>query len=99
LTVKTLAAALATKPKLLLLDEPIAGLNLAEVRQCVAMIEKVNKKLGLTILIIEHFMRVLTELSHRIMILENGSEICTGDPATVTQDRRVIESYLGEDYA
>jgi branched-chain amino acid transport system ATP-binding protein len=94
-----LAAALATKAKLILLDEPIAGLNPAEVRQCMAMIEKVNKQLGLTILIIEHFMRVLTELSHRMMILQNGAEICTDDPLTVAQDRRVIESYLGEDYA
>ena len=56
-------------------------------------------KLGVTIIIIEHFMKVLTELTETLLIIETGTEICCGDPHTVTSDPRVIESYLGEAYA
>jgi branched-chain amino acid transport system ATP-binding protein len=94
-----LAAALATRPKLLLMDEPIAGLNPAETTQAMAMIEKINKELGLTVIIIEHFMKVLSELSNRLMILENGQKICIGSPPDVVEDKRVINAYLGGTYA
>jgi len=90
-----LAAALATKPKLLLLDEPIGGLSPIEVRQSVAIFQKINKELGLTILIIEHLMKVLTEVSQQLMILQNGEKICIGPPQEVTKDKRVINVYLG----
>lgn len=90
-----LAAALATEPKLLLLDEPIGGLSPIEVRQSVTLFQKINKDLGLTIIIIEHLMKVLTEVSHRLLILHNGEKICIGSPQEVTQDKRVIEVYLG----
>lgn len=94
-----IAAALATKPKLLLLDEPIAGLSTHETRQCVDMFKQINKDLGLTIIIIEHFMKVLTELSDRLLILQNGGEICVDSPLAVTNNKKVIECYLGEDHA
>jgi branched-chain amino acid transport system ATP-binding protein len=94
-----IATALATKPKMLLLDEPIAGLNPTEIRQSIELFKRINQDLGVTILIIEHFMKVLTELSQRLMILENGAKICIGPPHEVTEDPRVIETYLGGCYA
>lgn len=90
-----LAAALATQPKLLLLDEPIGGLSPTELRESVTLIQKINKELGLTIIIIEHLMKVLTEVSQRLMILHNGENICIGPPQEITKDKRVIEIYLG----
>jgi branched-chain amino acid transport system ATP-binding protein len=94
-----IAAALATKPKLLLLDEPIGGLSPTEVRESVALIQKINKELGLTIIVIEHLMKVLTKIAQRLMILHNGEKICLGSPEEVAKDKRVIEVYLGVEYA
>lgn len=90
-----LAAAMATKPKLLLLDEPVGGLSPTEVGQFVVLVEKVNKDLGLSIIMIEHLMKVLTKLANRLMILENGVKIAIGDPEKVCKDDKVIEVYLG----
>lgn len=90
-----LAAALVTKPKLLLLDEPIGGLSPTETKQSVDLFQKINKELGITIIIIEHLMKVLVGLSQRLMILQNGEEICIGPPREVVKDKRVIEVYLG----
>jgi len=90
-----LAAALATKPKLLLLDEPIGGLSPIEVSQVITLIQKINQELGLTVIVIEHLMKVLTKISKRLMILHNGEKICIGPPQEVTKDKRVIEVYLG----
>jgi len=73
-----LAAALATKPKLVLLDEPIGGLSPPEVKEFVVLVQKINKELGLTIVIIEHLMKVLTKLSNRLMIIENGEKLAIG---------------------
>lgn len=94
-----IATALATQPKLLLLDEPIAGLSPAEVREAMEMFKRINREMGLTVIIIEHFMKVLTELSKRLMILENGRMICLGAPVEVSKDQKVIECYLGDGYA
>lgn len=90
-----LAAAVATRPKLLLLDEPIGGLSPIEVNQFTALVQRINQELGLTIIVIEHLMKVLTEIAQRLMILDGGAKICIGPPQEVTQDKRVIEIYLG----
>ncbi len=90
-----IAAALATKPKLLLVDEPIGGLSPTETRESVDLFQRINKELGLTIIIIEHLMKVLAELSQRLMIINNGFKICIGSPDEVSRDERVIETYLG----
>jgi len=89
------AAALATKPKLLLVDEPIGGLSPIETKELMALIQKVNKELDLTIIIIEHLMKVLVPLCDRLMIMENGAKIALGPPKEVIKDEKVIEVYLG----
>jgi len=91
-----LATALATQPKLLLLDEPVGGLSPAEIEDFIKLINKLRDELKLTIIIIEHLMRALTGLSERLMILDNGKIIKMGDPVEVTNDQRVIEVYLGK---
>jgi len=90
-----LAAALATKPKLLLLDEPAGGLSPIETRDFLALIRKLNQETGLTVIVIEHLMKVLTGISQRLMIIHNGEKICIGPPQEVTKDKRVIEVYFG----
>jgi ABC-type branched-subunit amino acid transport system ATPase component len=92
-----LAAAVATRPKLLLLDEPIGGLNPDEIDHFLRLVGKVRVELGVTIMIIEHLMEYLMELSDRIMILDFGKQIAIGTPSEVAKDRRVIEIYLGEE--
>ena len=94
-----MGAALATRPKILMLDEPMAGSNTNEIKELMDFIRRINVDMGITIIIIEHFMKVLTELTETLLIIETGTEICCGDPVTVTNDPRVIESYLGDAYA
>ncbi len=91
-----IGAALATKPKILMLDEPMAGCNPTEIRSLMDLIGKINRDLGITIIIIEHFMKVLTELPEVLLIIESGRMICCAEPAKVANDPRVIESYLGD---
>ena len=90
-----IAAALATNPRVLMLDEPTGGLSPAEVKQSIDLFRKINEELGITIIVIEHLMKVLTELAQRMMIIHMGSKICIGPPCDVTQDNRVIKIYLG----
>jgi len=90
-----LAASLATQPKVLLLDEPIAGLSLPQIRQSVQLIRRIRDELKITILIIEHLMNVLTDISNRLMILNDGAVICLGEPREVVQDKEVIRVYTG----
>jgi branched-chain amino acid transport system ATP-binding protein len=92
-------AALATKPKILMLDEPMAGSNAGEITDLMDLIRKINQQLGITIIIIEHFMKVLTELTETLLIIESGQMICCDRPEIVTSDPRVIESYLGDSHA
>jgi branched-chain amino acid transport system ATP-binding protein len=94
-----IGAALATKPDILMLDEPMAGSNAKEIRKLMDLIQRINQDLGITIIIIEHFMKVLTELTQKLLIIETGTEICCGDPVEVTSDPRVIECYLGDNHA
>jgi branched-chain amino acid transport system ATP-binding protein len=90
-----IAAALATRPRLLLLDEPIGGLSPAEIGPLIELIRRINQELNITVIIIEHLMKVLKELSDRLMILHYGEEIRTGPPAEVMEDAKVKEVYLG----
>ncbi len=94
-----LAAALATQPRLLMLDEPIGGLSPIEIQKSVEVFKRINQELKVTIIIIEHLMKVLMGISNRMMILENGERICIGSPADVANNKRVIEVYLGAEYA
>jgi branched-chain amino acid transport system ATP-binding protein len=92
-----IARALATKPKLLLLDEVMAGLNPKETTQAMNIIQHLREE-GITIFIIEHNMRAIMKLSNRVLVLNQGMKIAEGKPDEVSKDASVIEAYLGEAY-
>jgi len=92
-----IARALATEPKLLLLDEVMAGLRPTEVDEMVAIIKDLRNS-GITVLVIEHIMRAIMALSDRIVVIHYGRKISEGSPKEVASDERVIKAYLGEDY-
>ena len=92
------ARAVATKPRLLLLDEVMAGLNHVEVDEALEMIRAVHAT-GVTIVLIEHVMRVIVGVCERAIVLHFGKLLAEGEPREVLRDRRVIEAYLGERYA
>jgi branched-chain amino acid transport system ATP-binding protein len=91
-----MAACLATGCRLLMLDEPLAGLSMAEIKDFLAVVRKINREQDTTILIIEHIIDSLIDVSDRMLILHNGAVICVGDPAAVCRDPKVVEVYLGE---
>jgi branched-chain amino acid transport system ATP-binding protein len=89
------ARALATRPKLLLLDEVMAGLRPTETDRMVAILKRLRDESGLTILLIEHVMRAVMALSDRVMVLHHGEKIAEGRPEEVVRDPAVLKSYLG----
>jgi branched-chain amino acid transport system ATP-binding protein len=90
-----IARALATSPRLLLLDEVLAGLTASEVAEALDIIRALHRRRNLTLVVIEHVMRALTQLCQRIVVLHHGEKIAEGSPVEVTADPRVIACYLG----
>ena len=90
-----IARALATRPELLLLDEPAAGMNPAEIADLIALIRRLRGTFVSTILLIEHHMNVVMTISDRVIVMDQGEKIAEGPPDEVRSDRRVIQAYLG----
>ena len=91
-----LSRALATEPKLLLLDEVMAGLNPTETEEAVGLIRKVHRR-GITLIVVEHVMEVIMNLSNRIAVFDSGELIADGSPEEIVHNDRVIKAYLGEE--
>jgi branched-chain amino acid transport system permease protein len=93
-----LARALATEPKLLMLDEVMSGLNPAEIDESVEMIRKIHAS-NVTLVVVEHLMRVVTKLASRMLVLNYGRLLAEGQPEQVMQDPEVVKAYLGKEHA
>jgi branched-chain amino acid transport system ATP-binding protein len=91
-----IARALATRPKLLLLDEAMSGLTPLESAAAVALVRRIHEELQLTICVVEHLMEIVMPLLHRVVVLDYGVKIADGEPQAVVRDEQVIRAYLGE---
>src|SRR3954464_12954415 len=92
-----LARAMAREPRLILLDEPMAGMNFEEKEDMARYVVDLNEEFGMTVMMIEHDMGVVMDISHRVMVLDFGRKIAEGDPASVLADPHVKRAYLGEE--
>ena len=92
-----IARCMITKPRLLLLDEPAAGLNPQEKQELSQLIDRLRREHGVAVLLIEHDMSLIMGISDRILVMEHGKPIVTGTPEQVRSDERVIKAYLGEE--
>lgn len=94
-----IARALASNPKLLLLDEPTAGMNPHETAEAMALFKRVRDERGTTVLLIEHDMRVVMGISERIMVLDYGQKLAEGTPEEIRRNQAVVDAYLGKSSA
>ena len=91
-----IARAMATLPKLLLLDEPSAGLNPSETEQLVKILQNIHRKIDLTIFLVEHDMKLIMAVCQKIQVIDRGRMLTMGAPDDVRHDLRVVEAYLGK---
>jgi branched-chain amino acid transport system ATP-binding protein len=92
-----LATALATEPELLLLDETMAGLTFVEIDEVLDLLRKINREKNITLIVVEHVMKVVMELSEHIIVIASGEKIAEGAPTDIANDQKVIDVYLGEE--
>ncbi len=94
----TMATALGSDPRILLLDEVAAGLNPSEIEEILASIKHIHDDLGITVMLIEHVMELVMKISDRVIVLDSGRKIAEGHPGQIAKDPAVIKAYLGERY-